>query len=238
MQPHDVLALYDAKAVEYLIAIAFLVLFVPFWRYVDARLPAREAVPALSLPRAATGWFQLPEGLHLHPGHSWARVEPDGRVTVGLDDFGHRLVGPLDAVRLPAAGAELRQGSPALGLEAQAKHIDVLAPLDGTVEEVNPNAASDPASLHRDPYGEGWLLRLKPHRLGSDLKQLLDPQLARLWLERSGERLRERFSPALGALAADGGTPIHGFARELDPERWDALVREFLLTNDVDGGRS
>ena len=118
MTTSDFLGLYDAKVTEYLLALAYLLLFVPMWRYVHARQAHPEAVTSIGAAalarqeararaaRAAApspGWFHLPEGVALDAGHAWARVEADGLVTVGLDDFAQKLVDP-ERVLLPAAG--------------------------------------------------------------------------------------------------------------------------------------
>ena len=102
------------------LAIAYLLLFIPFWRYVQggkakevavrARRAARPPPRAAAAPRAPPpGWFQLPAGVHLHPGHTWARLETDGLVSVGIDDFAHKLVGPA-RVELPRARRARRAG--------------------------------------------------------------------------------------------------------------------------------
>src|SRR5512140_60150 len=146
---NELLAMYPAKATEYLLAVAFLILFVPFWRYVNGK-----PKPVLAPAWKALGLdFRLPANVLLHPGHAWAM--PDRRLaTVGLDDFGSRLIGRVGAVRLPAAGTELRQGERAFSLERNGKSIDVLAPVDGSVVETNARLCAEPELLESDPYGE------------------------------------------------------------------------------------
>src|ERR1035438_6358969 len=67
MNEHELLNPYTVKALEYALAISYLLLFIPFWRFVQG-----EAVPAHAL---GFGWFQVPNGVHLHAGHAWARPE-------------------------------------------------------------------------------------------------------------------------------------------------------------------
>ncbi len=229
MEPTQVYTVYQVKALEYLIAIAYLLLFVPFWRYVQGsseRVPQPAAAPS----RARTaGWFEVPDGLRFHPGHTWVRAE-NGQATVGLDDFAQKLVGRLTAVELPQVGASLLQGDPVLRLRAQGMEpVELLAPLDGEVLAVNPRLAEEPTRANDDPYGEGWLFKLRPWRMASNARQLLAGPLARKWMEGVSEALARRASPELG-LAQDGGVPVHGIARELAPEAPDRLAREFLLT--------
>jgi len=220
---YDLLSVYPAKALEYALAVGYLVLFVFFWRYVQGgrRAPARAEARAPARP--AAGWFHLPSGVHLHPGHTWARVEPDGLVTVGLDDLATKLVGPID-VRLPAVGAALQQGEAALAVSDGARAVSLAAPVDGTVVAVN--GGPRPAD---DPYGAGWLFRVRAPRLAVNLRQLLSGSAALRLLEDASERLAQRMNPELGAVLQDGGVPISGIAQNLAGDRWDALAREFFL---------
>ena len=92
MNESNLLSPHATKAIEYLLAVSYLLLFIPFWRFVNGATVA--AAPS------RFGWFQVPDGVHLHRGHSWAKTL-GGAVAVGLDDFAHKLVGPLDSVELP-----------------------------------------------------------------------------------------------------------------------------------------
>ncbi len=230
---HDFLSNYSAKLLEYGLAIGYLLLFIPFWRYVqggkrEQPALARAAEAAREAARAAAAWFTVPDKVWVHPGHSWARVESDGAVTVGLDDFARKLVGPLSRVELPAAGAQVAQGEAAVALGADSKKVAMLAPVDGTVVAVN-RAASEPRHLD-DPYGEGWLYRVKPSRLNANLKQLLSGAAARRWLEETGESLAARLSPEVGHVLQDGGAPVNGIAQAIDPAHWDEVARHYFLS--------
>jgi glycine cleavage system H lipoate-binding protein len=236
----DFLSVYPAKAMEYGLAIAYLLLFIPFWRYVQGAARAapeqvKVAEPQLQTARhagatapRAPGWFQIPAGLHLHPGHTWARLEQDGNVTVGIDDFAHRLVGPA-SVALPEIGARVAQGEPALSLQDEGSSVPMLSPIDGTVLAVNPALASSASALD-DPYGAGWLFKVKPNRLAANLRQLHGTATARRMLEDVSEALLRRMDPELGLVLQDGGAPVHGIARALAGDDWEAFAREFFLT--------
>ncbi|HZZ83265.1 MAG TPA: glycine cleavage system protein H [Anaeromyxobacteraceae bacterium] len=226
---HEFLAVYPAKLLEYSLAVGYLLCFVGFWKYVQGGRPA-EARAEVHEPvrQGVSEWFTIPEGFYLHPGHSWARVSPDGLVTVGIDDFAHKLVGPA-RVELPRAGAPVAQGEPAFALRADTRAVDMLSPVDGTVVEVNRALSDDPEKL-TDTYGAGWLFRVNPPRFAANAKQLLQGASARLWESAAGEALARRLSPELGQVLADGGTPVHGIAQELEPDRWDELARSFFLT--------
>ncbi len=230
MNEHELLSPHATKALEYGLAVGYLLLFVPFWRYVSGvGRPSRVAARA----RALFGWFQVPDTVWLHPGHAWARAEGN-RVAVGMDDFAHKLVGPLDAVFLPRVGERVSPGRRIFSLAADGKTFPVASPVDGVVSSVNEAARAHPGGLGRDPYGAGWLVRVMAYDFPRDLKSLLSGEAACHFLETIAERLSSRLTPELGALAQDGGTPVHGIARDLDPECWDELVRSFL---EMGGGR-
>jgi glycine cleavage system H protein len=236
MIPHDILTLYSAKMLEYGIAVLFLLLFIPFWSYVQGSVSAPESAPArVRAPLAATDWFVLPMDRLFHRGHAWMKSEEDGNVTVGLSDFAAKLVGPLSRITLPEAGTAVGQGETAWRMVASdGRAVDMLSPVDGTVVEVNSALATSAGAAESDPYGRGWLMKVRPSRLRANQINLLSSQSARRWMDDVLAGLRGQIAPSLGALSQDGGVPLHGMARAIDPEHWDDLAAAFLLTNKED----
>jgi glycine cleavage system H lipoate-binding protein len=239
---NEFLSTYHGKSFEYVLAIGYLLLFIPFWRYVQGgRKPAEatahaaarsaEARPAArpaAHAAAAPSWFQVPAGIHLHPGHTWARLEPDGLVAVGADDFAHKLVGAA-RVGLPALGARVAQGEPAFEIGDGEKDVPMLSPVDGTVVAVN-QAVKERSDGLDDPYGRAWLFKVKAPRLAANLRQLLQDGAARRFMEDAEGRISMALAPELGRVLQDGGVPVHGIARALAGDRWDDLARQYFLT--------
>ena len=236
MIPHDILTLYSAKMLEYGIAVLFLVLFIPFWRYVQSSAVApAPATAKVRVPAPATDWFALPVDRLFHRGHAWLKDEADGNVTVGLSDFAARLVGPLARISLPAVGSRVGQGEVAWRMVADdGKAVDMLSPVDGVVIDVNGAVAASATSAESDPYGQGWLLRVRPDRLRANQINLLAGLSARRWMDEVLVGLRGQLAPSLGSLAQDGGAPMHGMARAIDPDHWEALAGSLLLTGKED----
>jgi len=225
--PHD---LYATKGIEYLIVIAYLLLMAGVLGFFSRRAAGTVATKAPRPEAWVTPWFALAEGYHFHPGHSWAAAEGGDVVTVGLDDFAAQLVGAPDGLELPEVGANVRQGECGWTVRAGERTLPMLSPVEGTVVAVNHAVLDAPRRAVEDPYGEGWLLKVRsPNRLAS-LRNLLSGELASVWMRHTAERLRRLPAAELGVVMPDGGTPVRGFGRALPPEQWEAVVSEFFLT--------
>jgi len=204
----------------------------------DALLTKRKvAAVAKSVPTPAptasepvwVAGYQLPAALHYHRGHTWARTEGD-TVVVGLDDFAHRLLGDVHAVQLPAVGDWLRQGDTAFGVGEKGRRASMVAPVEGEVVAVNRDLARDPSLVASDPFGRGWVLKVRASNLAANLRNLLSGSLARRWMEDTREALDLRLMALSGSVLQDGGEPVGDFARHVPDEDWRRLVHEFLLT--------
>lgn len=116
---------------------------------------------------------QVAEGLRYTREHEWVRDEGDGTVTVGITDHAQELLGDLVFVELPQVGGQVQAGGEGAVVESVKAASDVYSPVTGEVVEVNQPLADTPELINQDPYGRGWIFRL---RLGSpgELDGLLD----------------------------------------------------------------
>jgi hypothetical protein len=106
----------------------------------------------------------------------------------------------------------------------------MLSPVDGEVVAVNQEVLRSPEILRQDPYGKGWLLKVKSRRIGAATKNLLSGKLARAWMEDALDKLTPISPENVGPVLADGGLPLEGLARALGGDKWDELARAHLLT--------
>jgi glycine cleavage system H protein len=104
----------------------------------------------------------VPKQLQYTKEHEWLRREDDGTVVVGITDHAQHQLGELVYVELPEAGRALKPGDAMAVVESTKAASDVYAPLAGTVTAVNPALTSQPELVNTDPYGAGWLVRVKP----------------------------------------------------------------------------
>lgn len=103
---------------------------------------------------------KVPEGLRYAKSHEWVRIEGDS-ATVGITDHAQSELTDIVFVDLPAAGKTVAAGGVVLALESVKTVSDVYAPVAGSVAEVNLDLKTHPELVNQDPYGKGWLFRLR-----------------------------------------------------------------------------
>jgi glycine cleavage system H protein len=104
-----------------------------------------------------------PDDLLYHPEHDWARIDPDQPelATLGITWYAQDALGEVVFFEPPAVGTTLSKDAPYAEVESVKAVSDVVAPLSGEVIEVNDALADDPQKINEDPYGEGWLVKVR-----------------------------------------------------------------------------
>ena len=113
-----------------------------------------------------------PDDLRYHPEHDWARVEGDEAV-LGVTWYAQDALGELVHFEAPEVGATLRKDGAYAEVESVKAVSDVIAPLSGEVLEVNRKVVDEPETVNEDPYGDGWLVRIRLAE-SSEVDALLD----------------------------------------------------------------
>ncbi len=230
------LEIFATKGIEYLVLIAYLLVLVPFGFFLSRAGMVPAVVSAVArVGQGMRSWFHMPEDYHFHPGHSWAVPDGDeGIVKVGMDDFSQKLLGKLDAVVLPEPGSRVECGEAGWQIDVDSKQFDMLCPVRGEVVAVNEELLTSPHLISDDPYGEGWLMKVRVPETRPALRNLLSGSLAGAWFDDTMDVLHEKMNgnEKLGVVLQDGGLPVSGFVRELSPDAWDEVVTEFLLTSE------
>jgi glycine cleavage system H protein len=104
----------------------------------------------------------VPADLKYTKSHEWVRTLADGTVEVGITDYAQHALGDLVFVEVPEAGRVVKAGEPCAVVESVKAASDIYAPLAGEVSAGNPRLSDEPETVNTDPYGEGWLMRLRP----------------------------------------------------------------------------
>ncbi|MBN2065488.1 MAG: glycine cleavage system protein GcvH [Candidatus Thermoplasmatota archaeon] len=131
--------------------------------------------------------YNLPDDLYYHKDHTWVKVESDGTVLVGMNDFYQQSAGDTTYIDLPFEGDEVEQGE-TCGKIQSAKWVGkFVAPISGEIIAVNEELEDDCTLLNKSPYEKGWIMRLKPSNLDGDLKELYHGDKVGPWIKKEVE---------------------------------------------------
>ena len=127
--------------------------------------------------------YDIPEELYYTKDHTWAKVEDDGNVRIGMDAYGATAAGAIEFIDMPMEDDEFEAGD-AFGSLESAKWVGGLTmPVSGTIVEVNEEIEDDLEMLAEDSYDEGWLILVEPSNLDDDLAKLVHGDAVKAWFE-------------------------------------------------------
>ena len=136
--------------------------------------------------------YKLPDELYYTKDHTWAKIEDNGSVTVGLDAYGAKAAGNIEFIDLPMEDDEFEAGE-AFGSLESAKWVGgLLMPVTGTITGVNEAIEDDLDVIKKDPYVEGWLIKIKPTNLKDDLKGLIHGLDVSPWIKKEIETRKKK----------------------------------------------
>lgn len=116
---------------------------------------------------------KTPADLKYTKSHEWVRREADGTLTVGITDHAQDLMGDLVYVELPEAGKQVTAAKECAVVESVKAASDVYAPVSGEIIAANTALADSPETINKDPYGEGWMFKIRPSN-AEELNSLFD----------------------------------------------------------------
>lgn len=174
--------------------------------------------------------FKIPQGYYLHRGHCWAKLEEGSEVRLGIDDFALRLLGPPDRIKAPLVGKELQQNRSDILMNRGKFEAKVLSPVSGVVTAVNSKLREQGSQANKDPYSEGWILRIHSSDLRQDLKNLMIGDETEAFYSQEVDRLYNLIEDEAGPLSADGGQLHNDIFGNMPQLGWDRLAKLFLRT--------
>jgi glycine cleavage system H protein len=127
----------------------------------------------------------IPADLRYTKSHEWVRSLPDGSVEIGITHHAQEALGDMVFVEVPETGRTVSAGDAFAVVESVKAASDVYSPLGGEVVAGNDALAAQPELVNQDPYGQGWIVRLRP-AAAADLGGLLDADAYAAQLEAEG----------------------------------------------------
>jgi len=191
------------------------------------------------------GGCDIAPHLFFHQGHTWARVEDQGVIRSGLDDFGQRMLGRAYSLSFPATKTSVDQGTTCGLVTHQSGVVALPAPVSGQIKEINANLGQRPELVNHDPYDEGWMLLIEPDDLKGSLERLMYGAAVRQWLQKENEKLNLLINevispdqqPALTTLP-DGGSLTRDFMSGLNVAQRRRIIGSFFrLSSNEESGK-
>jgi glycine cleavage system H protein len=165
---------------------------------------------------------------YVHPGHGWLKLTQDGDVVVGIDDFGQSVIGSVEEVKLPRLLQRVRQGEVGWIVKHGQRIVPMRSPVNGRVIEKNEMVLSNPHLINSSPYGDGWLFKVRPSKINSQLHNLFTGKDASRWLDAERSELGRCFSGTPALMYQEGGVLLQNLADKCSDAEWDKIARQFF----------
>lgn len=130
--------------------------------------------------------IEIPEELKYTDEHEWAKVEEE-LVVIGITDYAQDALGEIVYIELPSEGDEITKGDSFGGVESTKSVSDLYAPVSGEVVEVNESLLDSPETINEDPYGDGWLIKVRIHD-SDEYDELMDSEQYSEFIEKETEK--------------------------------------------------
>lgn len=185
--------------------------------------------------------IQVPSGLFFDKSHTWAFMEKDGKVRIGIDDFLQQITGPISRVIMKQPGDHIKKGELFLTLVQNGKQMKIKSPVSGVVNEHNSGLVSDSSSLNSAPFFDGWVYLVEPLNWSKELKAFVMVDRYVDWIKAEMQRLKDYLSSGIsipgrieaGPILQDGGELEKGFLESFGPEAWEEFQNGFINTSKI-----
>jgi glycine cleavage system H lipoate-binding protein len=168
------------------------------------------------------------KGIFVHPGHAWVEVIEPSLVAIGTDQFTRSVFGSVERLTLPQPGTMIQQGGKGWSLKRGTRELVQTSPISGRVEEINQELVQNPRLLAQKDAERSWMLKIRPLRLKSELKNLLSGNMSRQWNQAVKDRLVATLTTAQFPVLQEGGEIKPDLGDELTSEQWEKITAEFF----------
>ena len=183
--------------------------------------------------------MNVPKGLYFDKTHTWAFMEKDGNVKVGMDDFMQHVTGKLTKIKMKGEGETVRKGEKIMTVMHEGKQLSLYAPISGTIIAQNGSLLADSTLMNSSPFTEGWVYRIEPRNWMREVQFMLMGEKYTEWLKDEFARLKEfvtasaRIDSAVYAhvVLQDGGELTDHVLADLGPEVWEDFQTNFIDTS-------
>jgi len=197
----------------------------------DARIKA-----SVSMPLPDENSLLIPGGIYFDKTHTWAFMEQNGVVKVGIDDFLQHLTGPLTRIKMKNEGYKTKKGEHILSIIQNGKQLNIYSPISGTIIEKNVTLMTNASILNSSPYNDGWVYRIEPTNWIRENQLLFMADKHRQYIKNEISRLKDFLAGIFKAdneiyarvILQDGGEIIDNTLSNMGPEVWEDFQSKFI----------
>ncbi len=177
---------------------------------------------------------ESPMGLYYDKAHTWAFMEKDGLVRIGIDDFLQHVTGTLTRIKMKGTGEMIRKGKPILSIIQNGKLLNIPSPISGTIKAQNKDLAKRSALINSSPYSDGWVYRIEPANWIKEIQFLITGTRYKEWLKGEFSRIKDFLAASVkpnleyAHVLQDGGELKDGILADLGPEVWEDFQTNFI----------
>jgi glycine cleavage system H lipoate-binding protein/ABC-type phosphate transport system substrate-binding protein len=180
-----------------------------------------------------------PRGLYYDKTHTWAFMEQDGLVKIGIDDFLKHVTGSLTSMKMKSPGEKVRKGEKILTVIRDGKQLNLYSPVSGYIRKQNESLLSNPSKINTIPYAEGWVYQIEPVNWVREVSFMFMFDKYKEWLEDEFARLRDFLVLSANSntvvyqhiVLQDGGELKDNVLADLGPEVWEDFQTRFIDTS-------
>jgi glycine cleavage system H lipoate-binding protein/ABC-type phosphate transport system substrate-binding protein len=181
----------------------------------------------------------IPKGLYFDKSHTWAFMETDGNVRIGIDDFLQHITGPVTRVKMKYPGEMIKKGEKIFSIIQNGKQLTIHAPISGIIKAQNEMLAINTSAINTSPYSEGWVYLVEPANWIRETQFMIMAERYTEWLKFEFSRLKDFFAASLNAntmeysrvVLQDGGDIKDNILAEFGPEVWEDFQTRFIDTS-------
>ena len=128
--------------------------------------------------------YNFPDELYFHKDHAWAKIEPNGNIRAGVNDFYQESAGDITNIDIPFEGDEVKQGEICARIQSAKWIGKFVSPVSGEIIKTNIELELNSSLINKSPYNKGWIMIVKPSNLDNELKNLLHGNALVSWLKK------------------------------------------------------
>lgn len=205
-------------------------------RYLKGKKPSKKISGSFSRNVINEDSILVPKGLYFDKTHTWAFMEQNGIVRVGINDFLQRITGPLTRIKMKNRGESVKKGEKILSIIQNGKQLNLYAPVSGIILDQNKRLETNSSIINSSPYNEGWIYMIEPTNWTRENQLLFMADKYREWLKNEFSRLKDFLADVIRQdtekygqiILQDGGELKEGVLSNLGPEVWEDFQTKFI----------